>query len=183
MTQEALAVESPTGTLARAREGDHEAFAGLVRQHQRMVYSIVWNFFADRSAAEDLSQDVFVQLFQNLRAIESDSHLVFWLRQVTSRKCIDYTRRYEHKHKVNLDDVVEFAPQTRTNDAAPDFLETQRLKRLVAGLPKQLRAVVLLRYQEEMQPTEIAQALGCPVNSVKSRLHRALRMLRARLEQ
>src|SRR5260221_13803771 len=79
-------------TLSRAVAGDTEAFALLVRQHQRMVFSVVWNFFSDRALAEDVAQEVFLQLFQNLHAIESDSHLLFWLRRVAIRKCIDHHR-------------------------------------------------------------------------------------------
>ena len=78
--------------LARAVRGEQDAFADLVRQHQRMVFSVVWNFFSDRALAEDVAQEVFLQLFQNLHAIESDSHLLFWLRRVAIRKCIDHHR-------------------------------------------------------------------------------------------
>ena len=179
MTQAGMvALEAETETLARAAQGDPEAFTALVRRHQRMVFSVVWHFFPDRALAEDLSQEVFVQLFQNLGSIESESHLVFWLRQVTARKCIDHARWLEKRRHPSLEEVAErgSAPASR------DVLELERLRRMVAGLPPKLRAVVVLRYQEELTPTEIAGALGWPVNSVKSRLHRALQMLRERLE-
>jgi RNA polymerase sigma-70 factor (ECF subfamily) len=174
---EAVALESQDGELARAAGGDQEAFAELVRRHQRLVYSIAWHFFADRAVAEDLSQEVFLQLFQNMRSIETDSHLVFWLRQVTSRKCIDHARWQEKRRHPSLDEVAEQGAP----GAPPDLLENDRLRRLVTGMPEKLRAVVVLRFQEEMNPSEIAAALGWPVNSVKSCLHRALRMLRDRL--
>lgn len=174
-------VDTKADALVRAAEGDAEAFADLVRRHQRMVFSIAWRFFPDRALAEDLSQDVFLQLFQNLRAIESDSHLVFWLRQVTARKCIDHARWADKRRHVNLDDVADFVPAPKSS-AAADVIGEARLRRLVAGLPKKLRAVVVLRFQEEMAPAEIATLLKWPVNSVKSRLHRALRMLRDRME-
>lgn len=174
-----VAVEAETEALARAAQGDPEAFAALVRRHQRMVFSVALHFFPDRTLAEDLSQEVFVQLYQNLGSIESDSHLVFWLRQVTARKCIDHARWQEKRRHLSLEEVAErgSAPASR------DVLEMDRLRRLVAGLPPKFRAVVVLRYQEELTPTEIAQVLGWPVNSVKSRLHRALKMLRERLEE
>jgi len=170
---------STSGALAQAAAGDETAFAQLLRQHQRMVFSIAWNFFGDRSAAEDLAQEVFVQLFQNLRAIESESHLVFWLRQVTTRKCIDHYRwRLKRKH-VALDDWVEES----TAPESPDLMAFNRIGALVRGLPEKFRAVVVLRYQEDMEPTEIAASLKWPVNTVKSRLHRALQMLKDRLEK
>ena len=177
---EAVALERGNDTLARAALGDAEAFAALVRRHQRMVFSVAWHFFPDRALSEDLSQEVFVQLFQNLRSIESESHLVFWLRQVTARKCIDHARRQDKRRHLSLDDVVERLP---SHQSANDVLENARLRRLVAGLPEKLRAVVILRFQEELSPAEIASVLGWPLNSVKSRLHRALKMLRERMEK
>src|SRR5258705_11909438 len=84
--------DAPCGTddlLQRARKGDHDAFAAVIEEHQSIVYGIAWNFFGDRSTAEELAQDVFLQLFRNLASIQSRSHLMFWLRQVTPLKCID----------------------------------------------------------------------------------------------
>jgi len=174
---EAATLEAAEHRLARAVTGDSAAFAELVCRHQRMVFSIALHFFGDRALAEDLAQDVFLQLFQNLRHVESESHLVFWLRQVTSRKCIDHLRWLDKRRYLSLEEIGDRGAPAK----ASDFLERDRLRRLVAGLPPKFRIVVTLRFQEDMQPSEIAAVLGWPVNSVKSRLHRALEMLRERL--
>ncbi len=167
-----------TGILARAATGDAEAFAELVGQHQRMVYSIAWHFFRDPALAEDIAQEVFVQLFQTLDAIASESHLVFWLRQVTTRKCIDQARRRWRRQEVELEAAAHLSSEAEQ----ADWLEMKRLQSFVAGLPAKFRAIVTLRYQEDLQPSEIAELLSCPVNSVKSRLQRALALLRKRME-
>src|SRR5512144_1562518 len=99
------AAPEPTA-LDRAREGDHDAFATLVAGHERMVFGIALHFFDDRAIAEELAQDVFLQLFQRLRDIESAAHLVFWLRQVTSRRCIDEMRR-KRPRGVSLEAIAE----------------------------------------------------------------------------
>ena len=103
METELLAADPPAALLKRAAKGDAEAFAGLVQQHQRMVFSITWHFFRDATLAEDLAQDVFLQFFQSLREIRSESHLVFWLRQVATRKCIDHARRLQRQGQPPLD--------------------------------------------------------------------------------
>src|ERR1044071_9206982 len=90
------AIEFP-GTLSRAQRGDHDAFAELIERHEAMVYSLAWNFFGDRSRAEETAQDVFLQLYRSLGVIQSDAHLLFWLRQVTTRRCIDQARRVRLK--------------------------------------------------------------------------------------
>ncbi len=178
-TQPAIGQPVTGEILSRAVQGDAEAFAFLVRQHKRMVFSVVWNFFADRTLAEDVAQDVFLQLFQNLRAIESDSHLLFWLRRVAIRKCIDHHRWRLKRKPVGLDDWIEKGEPVET----PDFLALGKMRTLVVALPAKFRAVVVLRYLEDQTPEEMAQTLGWPVNTVKSRLHRALKMLKERMEK
>ena len=176
MTMEAESV------LARALEGDSDAFREIVQQHQRMVFSVAWNFFSDRALAEDLAQDVFLQLFQNLRAIESEAHLLFWLRRVAIRKCIDHRRWRLLRKPVSLDDWVE-PNDDRHRPGTPDFFALGRLRTVVAALPAKFRAVVVLRYLEDQTPEEMAATLGWPVNTVKSRLHRALAMLKDRMDK
>jgi RNA polymerase sigma-70 factor (ECF subfamily) len=171
------ALQFPTA-FTRAREGDHDAFAELIEKHEAMVYSLAWNFFGDRSRAEEVAQDVFLQLYRNLDSIESDSHLLFWLRQVTTRRCIDLTRRARLK-AVSLDDAGELPAAQKPADPLLD----RRLKRLVEELPDTQRAIVTLRYQEDLDPSEICRIVGMPVNTVKSHLHRALQSLRRKLEK
>lgn len=175
---ESLSEKKPGEILVRAMAGESEAFELIVRQHQRMVYSVVWNFFSDRSIAEDIAQEVFLQLFQNMRAIESDSHLLFWLRRVAIRKCIDHHRWRSKRKPVSLEDWTE----TGETVEGADILALGKVRLLVAALPAKFRAVVVLRYLEDQTPDEMAETLGWPVNTVKSRLHRALRMLKDRME-
>ncbi|HYC89002.1 MAG TPA: sigma-70 family RNA polymerase sigma factor [Thermoanaerobaculia bacterium] len=164
--------------FTRAREGDHDAFAELIEQHEAMVYSLAWNFFGDRSRAEEVAQDVFLQLYRHLDNLESDAHVLFWLRQVTTRRCIDLTRRSKLK-AVSLDDAGDLPAAHKPADPLLD----RRLKRLVQELPDAQRAIVTLRYQEDLDPSEICRIVGMPVNTVKSHLHRALQSLRRKLEK
>jgi RNA polymerase sigma-70 factor (ECF subfamily) len=171
------ALEFPTA-LTRAQAGDHEAFAELVERHEGMVFGLAFHFFNDRARAEEIAQDAFLQLYRSLRSIESEAHLLFWLRQVTTRRCIDQVRRTRLK-AVSLDD----APELHAADKRLDPLLDRRLKRLVGELPDVQRAVVTLRYQEDLDPSEICRIVGLPVNTVKSHLHRALQALRRKLEK
>jgi RNA polymerase sigma-70 factor, ECF subfamily len=171
------AMEFPSA-FTRARGGDHDAFAELIEQHESMVYSLAWNFFGDRARAEEIAQDVFLQLYRHLNDLDSDAHVLFWLRQVTTRRCIDQTRRSRFK-VVSLD----AAGDVPSKAAAADPLLDRRLKALVAELPEVQRAVVTLRYQEDLDPSEICRIVGMPVNTVKSHLHRALQSLRRKLEK
>ncbi|MFB3923409.1 MAG: RNA polymerase sigma factor [Terriglobia bacterium] len=160
--------------LARANTGDHAAFGEIVREYQAMVFSMAYYFLHDRSLAEETAQDVFLRLYRNLGRIKSPAHLMLWLRQVTNRRCIDQARRMPPLPPLPLED----APEPTSDPGSNDPLLSERLRRMVASLPQDSRMVVVLRYQEELELTEIAEALEIPLNTVKSRLQRALAVLR-----
>ena len=162
----------------------HDAdFAGIVRAHQGMVFSIAYHFLRDRSLAEDLAQDVFLHLHKNLKAIQSPSHLVYWLRKVTGHRCIDQARRLKLRPRISLTEYLERAPEPAARFSAEDPLLAGVLRRLIARLPERSRMIVILRFQEEMEPAEIAGMLDIPLGTVKSNLHRSLALLRAKLER
>jgi len=173
-------VDPGAETLRRAKEGDHDAFADIVAEHESMVYSLVYHFFGDRGRAEEIAQDAFLQLYRNLAAIESPAHLLFWLRQVTARRCIDAMRRAPFR-PVALDYQMDEAPEIAIRDRDADPLLERTLRRLVAELPDAQRLVVTLRYQEDLDPSDICRIAGMPVNTVKSHLHRAIQALRKKL--
>jgi RNA polymerase sigma-70 factor (ECF subfamily) len=166
-------VETP---LDRARTGDGDAFATIVSDHEAMVFSLVYHFFHDRSRAEEIAQDVFLQLYRSLDSIESPEHLTHWLRQVTTRRCIDVIRRSKLR-AVPLDSMVDI----ESNDRVADPLLDRKLRTLIAELPDMQRVILTLRYQEDLDPSEICRIVEMPVNTVKSHLHRALQSLRSKL--
>lgn len=172
-----MATPVDDNTLASAVRGDHAAFAQLVRHHQAMVYSIAYHFLRNAAVAEELAQDVFLHLHRSLRTIESPSHLTNWLRRTTTHRCVDQSRRQKLRPRLYLDE----APEAVDRSPERDPMLAGRLGRLLAALPERARAVVILRYQEDLEPAEIAKTLDIPVGTVKSSLHRALASLRARL--
>lgn len=172
-------MEQLGNALHRAQAGSNEAFETLVREHGGLVFSIGYHFLANSALAEEIAQDIFLELYRNLAKIESDVHLVSWLRRSTTNRCIDISRRGAYRSEVAMDDGVHPA----TGVAISDPLLEESLRKQVACLPDWQRAVVILRYQEDMSPDEISQVLKIPVNTVKSRLHRAVETLRERLER
>ncbi len=165
--------------LAEASRGDQAAFADLVRRHQGLVFGLAYNFLRDRALAEELAQEVFLHLYRHLAQIESPEHLIFWLRKVTSHRCIDYTRRHKNDPRVSVDELPDRAGEWRESDP----LLSDALRRIVATLPAKPRMILALRYQEDLEPAEIAAALSMPVNTVKSHLRRALTILREKVSR
>ena len=152
-------------------------FAELVRAHQGMVFSIAYHFLRDRPAAEEVAQDVFLQLYRSLRDLHGDAHLTFWLRKVTSHRCIDRVRKRKLQASVTLEDASELSVSGEHGDP----LLNRRVRALLTSLPEKPRMVMILRYQEDLMPEEIAQILEMPVSTVKSHLQRSLAMLREKI--
>jgi RNA polymerase sigma-70 factor (ECF subfamily) len=151
-------------------------FADIVHRYQSMVFSIARHFLGDPSAAEELAQDVFLQLHSVLDGLESDEHVKFWLRKVTAHRCIDHRRR-RRPPQVSIED----APEPSAPGNAGDPLLARRLRQYVASLPEKPRLVMILRYQEDMFPEDIAEVLSMPLATVKSHLQRSLAMLREKV--
>lgn len=164
---------NPDATLRRAAAGDHDSFAGLIREHQDMVFSIAWTFLHDRGRAEEMAQEVFLQLYRKLGEIESASHLTFWLRRVTANRCIDESRRGRWRI-VTLDEAADVARDAGETDP----LLGRKVRQLLQKLPAPQRLAITMRYQEGLEPSEIGAVLDMPLNTVKSHLRRGLSALR-----
>jgi RNA polymerase sigma-70 factor (ECF subfamily) len=171
--------ESQNAALARAAAGDTAAFEEIVRAHQSMVFSVACHFLRDPGRAEEIAQEAFLRLYQNLDRIESPEHMVQWLRKVTWRCAIDELRRAGRGKETPLEDVAEPAAQERRGDV----LLEGRLWKLVGSLPPRARMMVILRYQEDLDLAEIAKTMDVPLNTVKSGLARAVGVLRQKLNR
>jgi RNA polymerase sigma-70 factor (ECF subfamily) len=165
--------------LLRARGGDTGAFAELVRAHQRSVFSLALRLLGGREESQELAQDVFLQLHRSLSRIESARHLHYWLRRTVTHRAIDRLRMRAREPFDN----VESVPETEVPHAHHDPLLEKRLRESVTELPPMARAVVLLRYQEDFDPAEIAKMLDMSINTVKSHLKRSLALLRFRCRE
>ena len=165
--------------FARARAGDAQGFRALVRLHQGRVFSIALRFTGRRTEAEELAQDVFVQLHGALAQIESPSHLKHWLLRTVSHRCIDRQRHEKRRPRLVPIESVQEVADVASTEAGGDPLAGARLRRMLLDLAPDARAVVVLRFQEDLDPADIAAALGMSVNTVKSHLRRSIDRLRA----
>jgi RNA polymerase sigma-70 factor (ECF subfamily) len=149
-------------------------FESVVREHQRMVYSIACNFFHNDAIAEEVAQDVFLQLFENHRAVQVGTHCVAWLRRSTVHRCIDAMRRARFRQEIQVDSLPEIAADIPETDP----LLQEGLRRLIASLPEKPRTVLVLRYGEDMDVEEIGRTLQMPARTVWSHLQRGTALIR-----
>jgi RNA polymerase sigma-70 factor, ECF subfamily len=165
--------------LPKAMTDDPEQFADLVREHQAMVFSMACRYLRNRALAEEIAQDVFLQLYKKLPGLESPDHVLHWLRWVTAHRLIDHSRQEKRRPQSPLDE----APEPAAPASGDDPLLSAMLRDLVAGLPENARVVMILRYQEDLDPMDIAKALDMPIATVKSHLQRSLALLRDKLSK
>lgn len=142
-----------------------------------MVFSLAYHFLRDQALAEELAQDVFLELHLHWKELRSDAHLRFWLRKVASRKCIDQARRRKFRSHLSLDQT----PEPFTWMPALDPMLKHYIEQLVGSLQEAPRMIVILRFQEDLEPSEIAELLEMPLGTVKSHLQRSLAVLRRKL--
>jgi RNA polymerase sigma-70 factor (ECF subfamily) len=155
----------------------HPDFERLVEEHQSMVFSLALRMTADRGLAEEVAQDVFLELDRHLGRIESPEHALNWLRRVSMNRSADALRRRKVRGIdlwVEIDDMHGAQSEERASPMGA------RLEQLLATLPEAQRAALVLRYQEDQSPEEIAKTLEAPLATVKSNLHRGLKLLRAK---
>lgn len=154
-------------------------FETLVDEHQSMVFSLAMRMTGDRGLAEEIAQDVFLEMDRYLGRIETPEHARFWLRRVTMSRSADALRRRKVRGiplwvRIEENHAVQAEEQSSPLGA--------RLERLLTTLPEAQRAALVLRYQEDLTPEEIAATLGAPLATVKSQLQRGLKLLRAKAE-
>jgi RNA polymerase sigma-70 factor (ECF subfamily) len=152
-------------------------FEQLVDEHQSMVYSLALRMTGDSGLAEEIAQDVFLELDRRINKIESAAHACFWLRRVVMSRSADALRRRKARR---MDLWVEIEENHGSQSEERNTPLGARLEQLLATLPEPQRAALVLRYQEDLTPEEIAATLEAPVATVKSNLQRGLKLLRAK---
>ncbi len=175
----------------RALAGDEDAFAILVHRYRPWLFSFICHLTHNGTEAEDILQYVFLKLYLALPALRIDQPLEPWLFQVAHNRCVDEARRKrmwsfsEVEAGMRTSEVSELALLLDTHPLPEEVAEQHELQSFVqyaiSTLPAKYRAIVLLRYEEQLSFAEIAQVLGIPEQTAKTYMHRAKPLLRSAL--
>jgi RNA polymerase sigma-70 factor (ECF subfamily) len=197
--QESIAPPDPSEGILVAclRARDASALEILMQRHSSRVFRVAFGITRNEADAEEVVQDVFLSLFEKIGSFEERASLSTWLYRVTTNAALLRRRGKRRELEVSLEDQLPtfrddghragersflLADWSSTAEAGLASGETQaRVRRAIDLLPPHYRAVVMLRDIEELSNEEIAEILGEPVSSVKSRLHRARMALREQL--
>jgi RNA polymerase sigma-70 factor (ECF subfamily) len=160
------------GVLRKAQRGDERAFTLIVRAYETPVYNYVLRLVGDRSLAEDLTQEVFLRVFQGLPKFSLRSKFTTWLFQVTKNRVLDELRASERRPRLSV--ALEDAPPLEAVDIPLERVEAMdAVWRSVANLTADLKMALLLRDVVGLSYTEIADALEITLATVKWRIYKA----------
>jgi RNA polymerase sigma-70 factor (ECF subfamily) len=168
--------------LARLRRGDPEAFEVLVREHQDRVYDFCVRMLGDREEANDLVQEIFVSVHQNLRKFREDARLSTWIFRISKNQCINRLKYLKRRGRGRSDEYGDVGEDVLsgamgappTPDAALESArERARVQWAISQLEPDARMLVALRDIEGLSYEEIIDITELPEGTVKSRLHRA----------
>lgn len=172
---------TPDQLLAkRAAAGHPEAWDELIELHGRKIYNVAYQFAASKEEAEDLTQEIFLKLYQNLDQYRGDVPLVGWTLRLSRNLCIDRYRRTrrERRSTVVSEAVLEQLPAA--DDPQLDAQRRQQMRAVYGGLeqlPEDLAEVVILADLQGWTLEETATYVDAPLGTIKSRLHRARKRL------
>ncbi|HSL31523.1 MAG TPA: sigma-70 family RNA polymerase sigma factor [Anaerolineales bacterium] len=174
--------------VQRARNGDHEAFAALVTEYQRYVYTLALRMLKNEEEALDLAQETFVRAWTALPNFRGQSKFRTWLYRITTNLCYNRLPGLRRSLSDLGNDVIAELPETNpTFDNPAHGLESHELRaylhRAIDDLDEKYRLLISLRYQHEMSYEEIAGMLNLPLGTVKTGLFRAREQLRQALER
>jgi RNA polymerase sigma-70 factor (ECF subfamily) len=175
--------------MLRVKRGDRAAFTELVRKYQQPVVNFIHRTLRDETEAEDLAQNVFLQVYKSRARYRQTAKFSTWLFTIARNLCLNELRRRSRHPAESLEQTQienEDQPRLQIEDhAAISPLETllhgelsQKIADAVAGLPENQRSAILLCRQEDLSYEEIAKILGCSLSATKSLIHRGRETLK-----
>ncbi|HET6381999.1 MAG TPA: sigma-70 family RNA polymerase sigma factor [Armatimonadota bacterium] len=184
--------QDETDLIRRCQAGDREAFDRLVERYQVRIYNYAFSLSRNRDDAQDVAQEAFVRAWVSLRSFRGDASFSTWLTRITRNLFLDIQKKRKHDPRLSLDELMEASDNSPVREAAdesagPEEIALTRerqdvVRKAVSELAKEHREIITLYDMQDFSYEEITVILKLPMGTVKSRLNRARRALREKLE-
>jgi RNA polymerase sigma-70 factor (ECF subfamily) len=179
--------------MLRVKQGDTVAFAQLVDKYKQPVINLAWRTLHDLTEAEDLAQNVFVQVFKSARRYEASAKFSTWLFTITRNLCLNEIRRRARHPAESLDQTHGESDEQPVHQVEDKVVASppqqllhgeleEKILEVLAELPENQRTALLLCRQEDSSYEEIAEVLGCSLSATKSLIHRGRETLKLKLK-
>ncbi|MDI3522967.1 MAG: polymerase sigma-70 factor, subfamily [Bacillota bacterium] len=174
--------------VSACRRGDQDAFATLVERYQGKIYNLAYRLLGNADDAGEMAQEVFCRAYVKLGEFRGEASFSTWLYRIAHNICYDELRRRRRRPVASLEAETESrtrlevpAPQPGPAELCARQAVRERLQQLIATLPPDQRTALVLRDIQDLSYEEMAQVLQCSLGTIKSRLNRARRTLRDKL--
>ena len=176
---------SDESLLAKFIAGDQEAFAAIVGRYQRELYAFIIRYVSDQAAAEDLFQETFIQLHRSAQMFDQQRRLKPWLFTIAANKARDFLRAAGRRPVQRLDaqpngedsgSLVDLVAATSPDASTAAIMseDAHRVREVLSGMSPIHREAIIMSFYQRLSYKEMAEILGVPLGTVKSRLHIAL---------
>ncbi len=174
--------------VKKAVEGDEKAFEFLVRKYQNKVGNLIFKIVGDSSVIDDLTQEVFLKVFESLKDYRFGSAVYTWIYRITVNVCIDEIRKRQRHRVLSLSEVIGQNPKAEPSYSPVEKSAERKelreiIEKAVLKLPIEYKTALILREFEDLQYEEIAKILKVSVGTVKSRIFRARKLLAEHLKE
>ncbi len=188
--------EADEALMMRYQQGEVRAFEILLQRHRKPIYNFIFRFVGSRELAEDLMQDTFLRVIKGAANYKRKAKFTTWLYTIARNLCVDQSRRKKHRRHKSLDAPFKGGDENSgtlldvvpSNEMASDRKTVsrelhQKMHSAISKLSEQQREVFLMREFLDMPFKQIADVVGVPENTVKSRMRYALEKLRLELDE
>lgn len=176
--------------IVQVLKGDQSAFSDIVNLYQHKLYQVCFRMLGNKQEAEDIAQEAFVRAYINLHTYDQKRKFSTWLYRIATNLCIDRIRKKKPDYYLDaevagtdgLDMYSHIASTEKLPDETVEQMELQdRIQYEISRLPDKYRAVIVLKYIEDLSLQEISEILDLPLGTVKTRIHRGREALRKQL--
>lgn len=172
--------ESDESLIERVKKGDCEAFAPLIDRYKVLIYRVIYRMVHNRDDAEDLVQEVFIKAYNSIKSFKRGLPFSPWIIRIAMNLAINFLKKERHTSVQSLDDVKGMVADRNSNPVVMtrNKILREKISLAMSQLPKDQRAILILRIEEELSYKEISEILNIPEGTVMSRLARARQRLK-----
>jgi RNA polymerase sigma-70 factor, ECF subfamily len=174
-------LDNDSRLIARAQRGDTLAYASLVRQYEQLAFRAAYLITRDEHEAADAAQDAFLRAYRALKSFKTDQPFRPWLLRIVTNQALNRLKSAQRRTRLTgrlTQEMMANQDAPSTERVAEEREQNERLLQAVRRLDANEQTLIALRYFLELSESEVAQTLGVPLGTVKSRLHRTLARLR-----
>jgi RNA polymerase sigma-70 factor (ECF subfamily) len=155
-------------------DGNIDSFNILVNKYETMVLRFIYKMIKNKEAAEDITQEVFITIYNKLYLYDKSHKFLNWLLQVSKNKCIDYMRKYKRVYESNIEDIPNIASREMSPEQVAEFKETkENVEAYLNRLSEIDRQILIMRYSQNLTFYDLSQILEMTESNIKRRYYKS----------